>query len=381
MAWHILEKTIEHLDRHATLAGKFWITFFFIFRFLMVISIADTVFGDEKDGLICDTQTPGCLNVCYNTFTPISLFRFWALQLLCSALPGVILYVYIANKLQSIEVAKKIRISKEKMKKQELKDLRDNQRDMRKNRNEVRQRIKQQQKELSLDQIPIGGGTSPIRSKAGSQKSGSSIPAKYADSAIFSSSSSSSSASSDSESSDEYWLGNNDIIASRLTSKDMPPKVFLAYELHVILRMIIEIIFMVMQYYIYPFKFRVPDRWECTHFERPCLNRHTTCYIARPKEKTIFIALMYGTAMFMVLLSLYELWSLGLSNTILALKYKDKDITKEFKVSNKFSADQLRDKNSKFLANTPHCRVLEFFTTWDARTWDAQNLRAQNLGA
>ena len=70
----------------------------------------------------------------------------------------------------------------------------------------------------------------------------------------------------------------------------------------------VELGFIVTQYYIYPFHFRVPEMWECTHFGRPCLNRHTSCYIARPMEKTVFIAIMYGTSVFMILLSVYELY-------------------------------------------------------------------------
>jgi len=342
MAWHIVEKTIEHLDQHATLAGKFWITFFFVFRFLLVISIADTIFGDEASGFKCDTQTPGCVNVCFNTFTPISLFRFWALQLLASALPGIVLYVYIANKVQSIEVAKKIRKKREDIKKQERKDLKRNRRDILNNQRSARRRHKKMQKERENEaqNLAQNGG----RASVFSQKTNSNIGGSNMNSNANTTTSTSSSSSSSSSDSEEYWLGNDDIVASKLTSRDMPPKVFLAYEAHVIARMVIEIIFIVMQYYIYPFKFRVPERYECAHFERPCLNRHTSCYIARPREKTVFIALMYGTAVFMILLSLYELYSLGIRNTILALKYRTKDITKEYRIDN--------SKNHHFLVNT-----------------------------
>ena len=80
MAWHIVEKFLEQVAEHSTLVGKFWVTFFFILRFLMVVSIADTVFGDEQGSFVCNTLTPGCANVCFNDFSPISLIRLWALQ-------------------------------------------------------------------------------------------------------------------------------------------------------------------------------------------------------------------------------------------------------------------------------------------------------------
>ena len=80
MAWHIMEKLVEQVAQHSTLIGKFWSTFFFVLRFLMVVSIADSVFGDEQDKFVCNTLTPGCSNVCFNDFSPVSLIRLWALQ-------------------------------------------------------------------------------------------------------------------------------------------------------------------------------------------------------------------------------------------------------------------------------------------------------------
>ena len=80
MAWHIVEKFLEQVAEHSTLVGKFWVTFFFILRFLIVVSIADNVFEDEQEEFVCNILTPGCKNVCFNDFSPISLIRLWALQ-------------------------------------------------------------------------------------------------------------------------------------------------------------------------------------------------------------------------------------------------------------------------------------------------------------
>ena len=80
MAWHIVEKLLEQTAEHSTLVGKFWVTFFFVLRFLMVVSIADTVFGDDQGKFVCNTLTPGCENVCFNDYSPVSLIRLWALQ-------------------------------------------------------------------------------------------------------------------------------------------------------------------------------------------------------------------------------------------------------------------------------------------------------------
>ena len=80
MGWHLVEKFLEQVAEHSTLIGKFWVTFFFVLRLLLVVSIADNIFEDEQESFVCNTQTPGCENVCFNDFSPISLIRLWALQ-------------------------------------------------------------------------------------------------------------------------------------------------------------------------------------------------------------------------------------------------------------------------------------------------------------
>ena len=75
MAWHIVEKFLKQVVEHSTLMGKFWVTFFFALSFLLVVSIADTVFKDEQEAFVCNTLTPGCENICFNDFSPISLIR------------------------------------------------------------------------------------------------------------------------------------------------------------------------------------------------------------------------------------------------------------------------------------------------------------------
>ena len=60
----------------------------------MVISIADTIFKDEQGSFVCNTQTPGCTNICYNDFSPISLLRYWALQVNIGLFVFTSLHVY-----------------------------------------------------------------------------------------------------------------------------------------------------------------------------------------------------------------------------------------------------------------------------------------------
>jgi len=127
MAWHIVEKLLEQVAAHSTLVGKFWTTFFFVLRFLMVVSIADTVFGDERGNFDCNIATPGCENVCFNDFSPISLIRLWALQILGVSLPAVIFMVYTAHKMEKIQQAKKLKaadLQKKKVQREAVKKMR-----------------------------------------------------------------------------------------------------------------------------------------------------------------------------------------------------------------------------------------------------------------
>lgn len=42
----------------------------------MVASVGDTVYSDEQSAFACNTLQPGCPNVCFNQFSPISQIRY-----------------------------------------------------------------------------------------------------------------------------------------------------------------------------------------------------------------------------------------------------------------------------------------------------------------
>ena len=43
MSWAILEKLLNETQTHSTLIGKYWITFMFIFRIIVVLNVGDKV--------------------------------------------------------------------------------------------------------------------------------------------------------------------------------------------------------------------------------------------------------------------------------------------------------------------------------------------------
>ncbi|KFW89207.1 Gap junction beta-1 protein, partial [Phalacrocorax carbo] len=60
--------------------GRIWLSVIFIFRIMVLVVAAESVWGDEKSAFTCNTQQPGCNSVCYDHFFPISHIRLWALH-------------------------------------------------------------------------------------------------------------------------------------------------------------------------------------------------------------------------------------------------------------------------------------------------------------
>ena len=72
MNWGTFYAVISGVNRHSTGIGRVWLSVIFIFRILVLVVAAESVWGDEKAMFICNTQQPGCNSVCYDHFFPIS---------------------------------------------------------------------------------------------------------------------------------------------------------------------------------------------------------------------------------------------------------------------------------------------------------------------
>lgn len=68
MAWHLLEKLVEHSAAHSTILGKWWIGIVFIFRIIVVASIGEQVYEDEQDEFVCNTKQPGGVETTNNVW-------------------------------------------------------------------------------------------------------------------------------------------------------------------------------------------------------------------------------------------------------------------------------------------------------------------------
>nr|XP_039270947.1 gap junction alpha-6 protein-like [Styela clava] len=104
--WAALEKLSEHVKRYSTVLGQIWYICVFIFRLIVVSTIGGAVYGDEQSQFKCSTLSPGCENMCFNSFSKISHMRFWAFQLLGVLAPTVFFHFYANRVTGKIEKLK-----------------------------------------------------------------------------------------------------------------------------------------------------------------------------------------------------------------------------------------------------------------------------------
>lgn len=66
----------------------------------------EDVWDDEQLAFACNTKQPGCNNICYDDAFPISLIRFWVLQIISVSSPSL---VYMGHALYRLRVFEKER--------------------------------------------------------------------------------------------------------------------------------------------------------------------------------------------------------------------------------------------------------------------------------
>lgn len=97
MNWAGLYAILSGVNRYSTGIGRIWLSVVFIFRIMVLVVAAESVWGDEKSSFTCNTQQPGCNSVCYDHFFPISHIRLWALQLIIVSTPALLVAMHVAH--------------------------------------------------------------------------------------------------------------------------------------------------------------------------------------------------------------------------------------------------------------------------------------------
>ncbi|KAK1338638.1 hypothetical protein QTO34_019292 [Cnephaeus nilssonii] len=76
------------LNCNVTIVGKIWLIFMILLRMVVIIVAGSPVYQDEQERFVCNTLQPGCANVCYDVFSPVShCASGWSKACLSSSLP------------------------------------------------------------------------------------------------------------------------------------------------------------------------------------------------------------------------------------------------------------------------------------------------------
>ncbi|CAN9497669.1 unnamed protein product [Ophioblennius macclurei] len=233
--WSLLGNFLEEVQEHSTSVGKVWLTILFIFRILVLGTAAESSWGDEQSDFLCDTQQPGCTNVCYDSAFPIAHIRYWVLQIVFVSTPSLI---YMGHAMHIVR------------------------------REEKRRRTEQEEREARGED----GGESEAEEKEYLQQKESGKQA-----------------------------------ASEGTGRiRLKGALLQTYILSILLRTVMEVTFIVVQYMIYGVFLKA--LYLCNTW--PCPNP-VNCYMSRPTEKNVFIVFMLVVAGVSLLLSVLELYHLA----------------------------------------------------------------------
>ncbi|XP_075894779.1 gap junction gamma-1 protein [Nelusetta ayraudi] len=106
MSWSFLTRLLEEIHNHSTFVGKLWLTVLIIFRIVLTAVGGESIYYDEQSKFVCNSGQPGCENVCYDAFAPLSHVRFWVFQIILVAMPSLMYMGYAINKIARLEEAK-----------------------------------------------------------------------------------------------------------------------------------------------------------------------------------------------------------------------------------------------------------------------------------
>ncbi|KAK7170817.1 hypothetical protein R3I94_000890 [Phoxinus phoxinus] len=245
--WTLLKRLLDAVHQHSTMIGRLWLTVMVIFRLLIVAVATEDVYTDEQEMFVCNTLQPGCPNVCYDAFAPISQPRFWVFQIITVSTPSLCFIIYTWHNLSKHPEGEQAREAYGRSCDSDSCSIKSH-------------------KHLGHSLADVLDG---IVNQSG-QKS-SQAPRE---------------------------TGAPSKISSGVLSK--------YYVFHVCFRAVLEVAFVVAQWLL--FGFHVPAHFVCT--ATPCTQR-VDCYVSRPTEKTIFLIFMFCVGVFCIFLNFLELNHLG----------------------------------------------------------------------
>ncbi|OCT73807.1 gap junction gamma-1 protein [Xenopus laevis] len=245
MSWSFLTRLLEEIHNHSTFVGKVWLTVLIIFRIVLTAVGGESIYSDEQSKFTCNTKQPGCDNVCYDSFAPLSHVRFWVFQIIMISAPSVMYLGYAMHKIARSA--------------------------------EEERRHNSCSKKKSFSKWRTGQNVEDPEEEEPMIYDGPSEPEKVE--------------------SKEKECKKHD--GRRRIKEEGLMKI---YVFQLVARAIFEVGFLVGQYFLYGFK--VLPNFQCD--TSPC--PHTVdCFVSRPTEKTVFLLIMYVVSFLCLLLNVFEM--------------------------------------------------------------------------
>ncbi|XP_062383870.1 gap junction gamma-1 protein-like [Sardina pilchardus] len=265
MSWSFLTHLLEEISNHSTFVGKVWLTVLIVFRIVLTVVGAETIYHDEQSQFVCNTQQPGCDNVCYDAFAPLSHIRYWVFQVIIITTPSIMYLGFAMHRIARVGDVDYLPRHRKRAPVVTRGHLRD------------------------YDDVDEHEEAPMITEEAEPEKGGKPGGAKATTSAAAAA--------------PEGMAVKHD--GRRRILRDGLMKV---YVVQLLSRIAFEVAFLFGQYLLYGLQ--VDPSYICTR--SPC--PHTVdCFVSRPTEKTIFLITMYVVSSLCLLLTFLEICHLGIS--------------------------------------------------------------------
>ncbi|KAF4087131.1 hypothetical protein AMELA_G00092520 [Ameiurus melas] len=256
MSWSFLTRLLEEISNHSTFVGKLWLTLLIVFRIVLTVVGGESIYYDEQSKFVCNTHQPGCENVCYDAFAPLSHVRFWVFQIIMITTPTIMYLGFAMHKIARME---------------------DN--DYGSHSGRKRMPLVKRSANRDYEEAEDNGEEDPMISEEIE-------PEKEKE-----------------KEREKEKRKKHD--GRRRIKRDGLMKV---YVMQLLSRVAFEVAFLFGQYILYGFE--VAPSYVCTR--SPC--PHTVdCFVSRPTEKTIFLLIMYAVSALCLLLTVLEILHLGFS--------------------------------------------------------------------
>uniref|UniRef100_A0A4W4GRB7 Gap junction protein n=1 Tax=Electrophorus electricus TaxID=8005 RepID=A0A4W4GRB7_ELEEL len=260
MSWAFLTRLLEEIHNHSTFVGKVWLSLLIIFRIVLTAVGGESIYADEQTKFTCNTKQPGCDNVCYDAFAPLSHLRFWVFQIIMISTPSVMYLGYAIHKIA--------RASEEEERKLHWQRLRNERRGRWQDEPHLNEVLEEDEDDEVLEPMIYANELKAQEPKPQNDQK------------------------------DVKHDGRRRIMREGLMR---------IYVLQLLSRAVFEVGFLTGQYLLYGF--RVDPSYVCSKV--PCPHR-VDCFISRPTEKTIFLLVMYVVSFLCLLLNVCEMLHLGI---------------------------------------------------------------------